>query len=158
MRSVIFMFIFQPSGSHALVTRTEVPTTSGLRKPKIQALPSSRVGANNRTNHNGGISTPTPPVRTASRSSSRDDPLIEMINTTIVDRSPAVKWGDVGTSCYNSFFLIWNFGYLVVELHCFYIFSFKFVSTRCKISYNNEILLKFWFWLLGAAAPALIAH
>jgi spastin len=27
---------------------------------------------------------------------SYDDKLVEMINTTIVDRSPAVKWDDVG--------------------------------------------------------------
>jgi spastin len=36
-----------------------------------------------------------------------DDKLVEMINTTIVDRSPAVKWEDVGRkliicfSCYG---------------------------------------------------------
>ncbi|XP_078161953.1 AAA-type ATPase family protein isoform X2 [Carex rostrata] len=84
-----------PSTGHPSVARTEVPTTSGSRKPKTQTLPSPRVRANNRINHNGGISTPSPPIRTVPKSSSGEDPLIEMINTTIVDRSPGVNWDDV---------------------------------------------------------------
>ncbi|KAJ4775240.1 Spastin [Rhynchospora pubera] len=84
-----------PSGGHAVVARTEVPTLSGSRRPKAQISPSSRVGVNNHSNHSKGISTPSPPARVASKSNSGEDPLIEMINTTIVDRSPAVKWDDV---------------------------------------------------------------
>jgi spastin len=97
----VYVLGLQPSAGHALVPRTEVPTTSGLRKPKTQTLPSPRVGANNRLNHNGGTSTPNPPVRAGHKSSSGEDALTEMINMTIVDRSPAVKWDDVGKNCYN---------------------------------------------------------
>jgi hypothetical protein len=110
----VYVLGLQPSAGHALVPRREVPSTSGpgLRKPKTQTQPSPRVGASNHLNHNGRISTPNPPVRVGQKSSSGEDALIEMINMTIVDRSPAVKWDDVGKNCFNSslsdFFIIWS--------------------------------------------------
>lgn len=34
-----------------------------------------------------------------------DDKLVEMINTVIVDRSPSVKWDDVGRNMYHESYL-----------------------------------------------------
>lgn len=38
-----------------------------------------------------------------------DDKLVEMINTTIVDRSPSVKWDDVGECHCYAFHLVFLF-------------------------------------------------
>lgn len=38
-----------------------------------------------------------------------DEKLVEMINTVIVDRSPSVKWDDVGEEPYLSFFFFYPF-------------------------------------------------
>ena len=42
-----------------------------------------------------------------------DDKLVEMINTTIVDRSPSVKWDDVGTQPLTFFVALAEAQYLL---------------------------------------------
>lgn len=51
-----------------------------------------------------------------------DDKLVEMINTTIVDRSPSVKWDDVGMQpltffvCFGSSPIV-NHGVIILWFH-----------------------------------------
>lgn len=65
---------------------------SGAKKPIPQDLPSLKnsLTTRNQKNGNGGVK----PAQDAL--SGYDARLVEMINTVIVDRSPAVKWDDVG--------------------------------------------------------------
>ncbi|KAJ3672484.1 hypothetical protein LUZ60_007205 [Juncus effusus] len=71
--------------------KSDVPTTS---RPKPQrTMSTSRVNTNRITGGNS-TSAKSSPVKPVSSSSSEDH-LVEMIITTIVDRSPSVKWDDV---------------------------------------------------------------
>ncbi|XP_072995680.1 uncharacterized protein [Typha latifolia] len=73
------------------VVRIDSPKTSGIQKPTFQSMPplKSNQAIGNQKNVNGGS-------RSVQRTAdSSDERLVEMINTTIVDRSPSVKWDDV---------------------------------------------------------------
>ena len=48
-----------------------------------------------------------------------DEKLVEMINTVIVDRSPSVKWDDVGEKLYLTFFSFFLFFFLLL---CSFVF------------------------------------
>ncbi|KAG1359177.1 spastin [Cocos nucifera] len=76
--------------SHTL-GRTVSLTTSGAKKPIPQDLPGLKnsLTTGNPRNGNGGAK----PAQDGL--SAYDSRLVEMINTVIVDRSPAVKWDDV---------------------------------------------------------------
>ena len=50
-----------------------------------------------------------------------DAKLVEMINTVIVDRSPSVKWDDVGEKLYHIFFLLF---FLFFTFMFLFIFNF----------------------------------
>ncbi|XP_038977583.1 spastin-like isoform X1 [Phoenix dactylifera] len=78
------------SPSHTLV-RTVSSTTTGAKKPVPQNLPSLKntLTTGNQKNGNGGAKSAQDAL------SGYDARLVEMINTVIVDRSPAVKWDDV---------------------------------------------------------------
>lgn len=69
------------------------PTTSGARKVALQK--SSSV-----SRHDSGVKSETKKVITskpAQESGTGYDPkLVEMIESVIVDRSPSVKWEDIG--------------------------------------------------------------
>nr|CAD1821615.1 unnamed protein product [Ananas comosus var. bracteatus] len=76
--------------SHISV-RTNTSTSTGARKPTSQRIPSLKDSPRNlnpTSSHEG-----PKPVQQAT--GSYDARLVEMINTAIVDRSPAVKWDDV---------------------------------------------------------------
>ena len=49
-----------------------------------------------------------------------DEKLVEMINTVIVDRSPSVKWDDVGEKLYLTFFFFFLFFFFL--LLCSFVF------------------------------------
>lgn len=68
-------------------------TASRFRRASSQKTPLPRGGIAMARNPKDATANPKP-VKDAG--SGYDDKLVEMINTTIVDRSPSVKWDDVG--------------------------------------------------------------
>ncbi|KAL6606568.1 hypothetical protein ACP70R_042221 [Stipagrostis hirtigluma subsp. patula] len=74
------------------IIRTPKPAPSSIQKSTLRSSPTFNRGGQAsapQKNSSGG----SKPVQRAG--GSYDDKLVEMINTTIVDRSPAVKWDDV---------------------------------------------------------------
>lgn len=79
-----------PSPHSASVSST---TPSSYRRASLQktSLPSGGVAV--ARNHKDATTNPKPVKESGN---GYDDKLEEMINTTIVDKSPSVKWDDVG--------------------------------------------------------------
>uniref|UniRef100_A0A8R7Q7V7 microtubule-severing ATPase n=1 Tax=Triticum urartu TaxID=4572 RepID=A0A8R7Q7V7_TRIUA len=74
------------------VNRPERPASTSFRKSAVQSNPTFNRGgqaSSHQKNSDGG----SKPVQRAGGKD--DDKLVEMINTTIVDRSPSVRWDDV---------------------------------------------------------------
>ncbi|KAM3196042.1 hypothetical protein ACQJBY_071956 [Aegilops geniculata] len=74
------------------VNRPERPASTSFRKSALQSSPTFNRGgqaSSHQKNSDGG----SKPVQRAGGKD--DDKLVEMINTTIVDRSPSVRWDDV---------------------------------------------------------------
>ncbi|KQK19706.1 spastin isoform X1 [Brachypodium distachyon] len=73
------------------LNRPERPASTSFSKSTLQSRPTFNRGgqASSHQNSNGG----SKPMQKAGGKD--DDKLVEMINTTIVDRSPSVKWDDV---------------------------------------------------------------
>ncbi|CAL5036477.1 unnamed protein product [Urochloa decumbens] len=76
------------------INRTARPASSSIQKSTLQNSPTFNRGGQ-ASAHQRVSSGASKPVQKAGGSGSYDDKLVEMINTTIVDRSPAVKWDDV---------------------------------------------------------------
>jgi spastin len=73
-------------------------TASRYRKTLSQKTPVARGGVATPRNPKDAAASPKPVKESGNV---YDDKLVEMINTTIVDRSPSVKWDDVGEcQCY----------------------------------------------------------
>ena len=72
--------------------RTVSSTTSGAKKPIPRDL--SRLKNSLATGNQRNVNGAAKPAHDAL--SGYDARLVDMINTVIVDRSPAVKWDDVG--------------------------------------------------------------
>lgn len=62
-----------------------------------------------------------------------DAKLVEMINTVIVDRSPSVKWDDVGEKLYHTFFFLFFYFYVP--------FYFQFYGLELQTCLSNFFLL-----------------
>lgn len=79
-----------------------------------------------------------------------DAKLVEMINTVIVDRSPSVKWDDVGEKLYHIFFLLFFFVFY------FYVpFYFQFYGLELQ-TYSSNFVFSFWAAGLEKAKQALL--
>uniref|UniRef100_J3MAY6 microtubule-severing ATPase n=1 Tax=Oryza brachyantha TaxID=4533 RepID=J3MAY6_ORYBR len=73
------------------VNRNDRAASTSFHRSNLQPSPTFNRGGQ-ASSHQKNISGSAKPVQ---RTGANDDKLVEMINTTIVDRSPAVKWEDV---------------------------------------------------------------
>lgn len=78
-------------------------SVSATRRVSSQRTPVPRGGISATARNSKDATTNPKPVKESGNG--YDDKLVEMINTTIVDRSPSVKWDDVG-ECHLLCFLL----------------------------------------------------
>lgn len=111
--SVLYLIAFQSSSNH--VQRARIPSTlQNIKKPVVRS--STHSGASNPV-------TRSQPANAGTSKSMQEVPdgydpkLVEMINTAIVDRSPSVKWDDIGST-----FSPFNFSFTSFR---FILFSFE---------------------------------
>lgn len=75
------------------VNRPERPASTSSRKSALQSSPTFNRGGQASSHQKNSVGGSKPVQRAGGKD---DDKLVEMINTTIVDRSPSVRWDDVG--------------------------------------------------------------
>ncbi|XP_047075224.1 spastin isoform X1 [Lolium rigidum] len=79
-------------GTNNHLNRPEKPASTSSRRPALQSTPTFNRGGQ-ASSHQKNSNVGSKPMQRAGGKD--DDKLVEMINTTIVDRSPSVKWDDV---------------------------------------------------------------
>jgi hypothetical protein len=85
--------LFMQVGTNNHLNRPEKPASTSSRRPALQSTPTFNRGGQ-ASSHQKNSNVGSKPMQRAGGKD--DDKLVEMINTTIVDRSPSVKWDDVG--------------------------------------------------------------
>ncbi|KAM0884981.1 hypothetical protein ACQ4PT_030626 [Festuca glaucescens] len=79
-------------GTNNHLNRPEKPASTSSRRPALQSTPTFNRGGQASSHQKNSNVGSKPMQRVGGKD---DDKLVEMINTTIVDRSPSVKWDDV---------------------------------------------------------------